>query len=77
LSKAGEGKMIEMESNHCQVVAESLSGRRSVDERTFASLSVLNERLERLHQLDEVFAGVGFSSSVQELLSRNEALPVA
>jgi len=69
--------MIEMESNHCQIVTESLNGQRSVDEQTSASLGILSERLERVKQLDEVFAGVSFSPAASELLSRNQALPVA
>ncbi|MHC4724092.1 MAG: hypothetical protein ACYS9V_07545 [Planctomycetota bacterium] len=31
---------------HCRIVERSLNGKRSVDEQTFASIAVLNERLE-------------------------------
>lgn len=66
-----------MELNHCQIVTESLSGQRATDEQTFAAMAVLTERLERVKQMDEVFAGIGFSPAAQELLSRDNPLPVA
>ena len=69
--------MPEMDSHHCQLVAESLSGERDVDERTFASLSILAERLERLRELGPAFGKVGFSSDVEQLLGRNSAVPIA
>ncbi len=69
--------MIEMESNHCQIVTESLDGLRSVDEQTFASLGVLSERLERVKQLDPAFAGVSLSPAAKELLSQDHPLPIA
>ena len=68
--------MIGMDSDHCRVVAESLRGQREVDDQTFASLSVLNERLERLKRLDEAFAGVTFSSDVKQLQSHRRTAPV-
>ncbi|MCJ7728559.1 MAG: hypothetical protein MUO27_01570 [Sedimentisphaerales bacterium] len=63
--------MIGMDSNHCQVVRESIVGERAIDEQTFASLAVLSERLERLRKLDEVFSAVAFSSAVKKLKTRN------
>ena len=68
--------MIGMDSDHCQTVAESLRGQREVDEQTFASLAVLNERLERLKKLDGVFTGVTFSSDVEQLQSRRRTAHV-
>ena len=68
---------MEMDSNHCQIVSESLSGDRAVDERTFASLSVLAERLERLQELDSAFSGVGFSPDVEALQRRKNAVAIA
>ncbi|MHC4743287.1 MAG: hypothetical protein ACYS8Z_15335 [Planctomycetota bacterium] len=38
------GRMIEANSNHFKVVADSLTGIRDADEQTFASLAVLRER---------------------------------
>ena len=62
--------MIEDDWNHCQIVRNSLSGERTVDEQTFASLEVLSERLARLKKFDGVFSGVEFSSAVKNLKSR-------
>ena len=68
--------MIGMDSDHCRVVAESLRGQRDVDDQTFASLTVLSERLERLRKLDEAFTGITFSSDVKQLQSHRRAAPV-
>ncbi len=57
--------MIRMD-RHCQVVGASLTGRRPVDEQTYASVAVLSERLERLRQ-SPLFAGVKFSPQVETL----------
>jgi hypothetical protein len=65
-----------MESNHCRIVAESLAGNRKVDETTYASLAVLDERLERLRNISETFAGVEFSPDAARLLSRKKTIAV-
>jgi hypothetical protein len=57
--------MIRMD-RHCQVVGASLTGKRPVDEQTYASVAVLSERLERLRQ-SPLFAGVTFSPQVERL----------
>ena len=62
--------------NHFQVVAESLDGRRTVDEQTLVSLAILNERLERLKRFDGVFEGVRFSPAVEKLRRRRNAVAV-
>ena len=59
--------MIGMDSNHCRIVAGSLVGEREVDERTFSSLSILRERLERLKEIDGTFSGIKFSPAVEKL----------
>ena len=59
--------MIEVNTNHCQIVEESLNGEKAVDEQTFASLAILTERLERLKKFDKVFSSVAFSSAVRKL----------
>ena len=66
--------MIGMDSNHCRVVSESISGKRKVDELTFASIDVLCERLERIKKFDSAFAGISFSPEVQKLQSRAMAV---
>ena len=68
--------MIGFDSNHCKIVAASLTGGRDVDEQTFASVAVLGERLERLKGLGDAFSGITFSDDVQELQSRKEAVMV-
>ncbi len=62
--------MIGKDSNHCQVVSESITGKRNVDYRTFASIDVLSEKLERLKKFDGAFAGISFSPDVQKLQRR-------
>ena len=66
--------MIEMDSNHCRIVAKSLAGERDVDEQTFASLAILGERLERLKKIDEAFSNIVFSSAVKRLQSQKNAV---
>jgi len=68
--------MIGSDWNHRQILKESISGRRAVDERTFASLEILTDRLERLKKLDKVFSKVTFSPAVRELVERRNAVPV-
>jgi len=71
-----EGRMTEVGSNHCQIVSESLAGKRAVDEQTFASLAILTERLERIRKLGQAFSKVEFSPHVEKLKSRDNPLPV-
>ena len=68
--------MMGTDSNHYRIVAESLTGKRDVDEKTFASLAVLDERLERLRNLSETFSGVEFSPDAAKLLRRKNAVAV-
>jgi aspartyl/asparaginyl-tRNA synthetase len=71
-----EAKMIGMDLNHCQVVGKGLTGKRAVDEQTLASLEILTERLERLKKLDKTFSRIEFSSAVEKLKSRRNAVAV-
>ena len=68
--------MTEMDSNHCQVVGKSITGERTIDEQTFASLEILGERLERLKEVDKSFEGVAFSGDVMELKAQNNTVAV-
>ena len=63
-------------SDHCRIVGRSLSGERAVDEQTFASLTILTERLERLRKRGDIFSDVDFSSHVKKLKARKNAVPV-
>jgi hypothetical protein len=69
--------MIGTDSNHCRIVAESLAGERETDEQTFASLAILEEKLERLKEHDEAFSGVEFSSDVKKLRSQKNTVTVS
>ncbi len=69
--------MSEKSANHCQVIEESLTGGRAVDEQTFASLAILNERLEHLKNLDEIFDHVMFSPDVKKLSRQRGAVAVS
>ena len=68
--------MIELDSNHCQIVRDSIAGKRTVDEQTFASLTILTERLERLKKLDNVFGNVAFSRVVKKLTRQENAVAI-
>ena len=65
-----------MDSNHCQIVAESISGKRAIDEQTFASLTILEERLQRLKQIDSAFEDVSFSPAIEELMRRKNTIAI-
>ena len=65
-----------MDSNHCQIVAESISGKRAIDEQTFASLTILEERLQRLKQIDSAFEDVSFSPAIDELMRRKNTIAI-
>jgi hypothetical protein len=66
-----------MDSDHFQVVVESLTGQREVDDHTFDSLAVLSERLERVRGLDGAFARIEFSPDVEQLQSQRRTASVA
>lgn len=68
--------MIGMDSNHCQIVEQSIAGERDVDEQTFASLAILSERLDRVRKLDKVFSNVKFSPAVRKLSKQRNAVAV-
>jgi hypothetical protein len=68
--------MIGTDSNHCRIVAESLAGRREVDERTFNSLVALGQKLEQLRQLGGIFSRVEFSPDAEKLLSLRTTIAV-
>ena len=69
--------MIEVDLNHCQIVRDSLAGKRAVDEQTFASLTILTERLERLKKLGENFSDVVFSSAVEQMIKQKSTVVVS
>ena len=68
--------MIEVDSDYCQIVRDSIAGDRAVDEQTFASLTILTERLERLKKLEKKFSNITFSSAVKKLASQHDAVAI-
>ena len=68
--------MIGTDSNHCRIVAGSLVGEREVDERTFASLTILGERMERLKKIDGTFSGIEFSPAVEKLQGQKNTVAI-
>jgi len=56
--------------DHCRIVGRSLAGERPVDEKTYASVAILAERLERLQHSGGLFAGVEFSPDAEALRQR-------
>ena len=67
---------MEVDSNHCRIVRDSIVGKRAVDEQTFASLTILTERLERLKKVDKIFGSVVFSPAVKELKDQKNAVAI-
>ena len=66
--------MIDLYPDHCEVVKETLSGKRIVDERTAASVSVLNERLERVKKMGQRFSRIEFSPAVKQLKNHSSRI---
>ena len=69
--------MIETDWNHCRIVRMSLAGERAVDEQTFASLTILAERLKRLRKLGGMFSGITFSDSVKKQAGQKKAMAIS
>ena len=59
--------MIGMDVDHCQIVSSGLNQSTVAREEILASMTVLNERLERVRSLGGAFAGISFSSDVDSL----------
>ena len=55
----------------------SLAGERAVDEQTFASLTILAERLKRLRKLGGVFSGITFSDTVKKQAGQKKAMAIS
>lgn len=68
--------MFGTDSNHCQIVRDSIAGNRAVDEKTFASLAVLTERLQHLKNSDALFKDVTFSPDVRKLVGQKYQIAV-
>jgi hypothetical protein len=62
-----------MFSDDHSVVRQALCGK-AADEKVLASLSALEEKLERLKQISPAFANVSFSPQVERLIARNSTV---
>jgi len=63
--------------DHCTTVSEYLSGKRSADEQTFASISVLADRLQTVRKLHPAFMNVELSPQVQALIEQESVLAIS
>lgn len=68
--------MLEDNVDHYRIVKEALEGKRGIDEQTLSSLSIFEERLERLKKLDRLFNDVDFSNAVKKLISQEDRIMV-
>ena len=68
--------MTDLFKDHCEVVQESLHGARETDERTFASLEILKDRLDRVKRISPKFAIVEFSPAVSQMRNSSKRLAV-
>jgi hypothetical protein len=68
--------MTELFKDHCEVVQESLQGKRETDDRTFASLEILKDRLDRVKRMSPRFAIVEFSPAVSQMRKSSNKLAV-
>jgi hypothetical protein len=68
--------MIEMYQDHCEVVKDSLSGKRTIDEQTLASVAVLEERLGHVRKLGGKFSSIRFSPAVEQLKTHTSKVAV-
>ena len=68
--------MFRMDSNCFEVLKDSLNGQRAVDEETYESISVLEDRLRELQKLGGMFENVGFSSEVKKLADERSKIAV-
>lgn len=67
---------METDSNHYQILRDSVAGQRAVDEQTFASLTILAERLQRLKKRGKSFSDVTFSPEVRKLAREKSLVAV-
>jgi hypothetical protein len=68
--------MSDLFRDHCEVVQESLQGKRETDDRTFASLEILKDRLDRVKRISPKFAIVEFSPAVSQMRTSSSKLAV-
>ena len=57
--------MLAIETDHLEIINQTISGQRTSDQQVAASLADLTARLEALKQSSSLFAGITFSPHVQ------------
>jgi len=67
---------MQLNTDHHKIVKDSLSGRRETDEQSFASLAVLEDRLEHIKRLGGGFDEIAFSSAVEGLKKQRNKVAV-
>ncbi len=65
------------EPDHFEIVRDSLTGNRTIDEQTFASINILAERLGNVRKQHRSFIDVEFSPDVQALAEQELKLAVS
>jgi hypothetical protein len=68
--------MTDLFKDHCEVVQESLHGTRETDDRTFASLEILKDRLDRVKKMNPKYAIIEFSPAAERLRKNSNKLAV-
>lgn len=69
--------MYTIDLDPCEIVLNSLSNNRTIDEQTFASINTLTERLENVRRLHRSFIDIEFSPQVQALAEQEMKLAVS
>jgi hypothetical protein len=68
--------MTDLFKDHCEVVQDSLHGTRETDERTFASLEILKDRLDKVKRMSPKLAIVEFSPAIDKMRKSSNKLAV-
>jgi hypothetical protein len=68
--------MTDLFRDHCEVVQDSLHGTRETDERTFASLEILKDRLDKVKRMSPKLAIVEFSPAIDKMRKSSNKLAV-
>jgi hypothetical protein len=66
--------MMDLFADHCEVVNETLSGKRNADEQTLASVAILNDRLQRVKKLGSRFSRIEFSPAARQLKNHSNRI---
>lgn len=69
--------MLTIETDHCEIVAQSLAGTRDADEQTFLSMAVLSDRLDRLRKTHRAFVDIDFSPQAMALTQQEMMLALS